>query len=158
MAEKFTENLPEERTFTSCITETDFYAEQQWDQDFSLFMFPGRLPTLGGATGKDPQPWDKAEDEWLYHTPTKKQKKKKGKGQGKGKKGGKPVKKQQQQGGKGNMANQMGKLSIWLKDKKVQAAKWLGQKVFCGDWNSKGTCKNDSACTKLHKFSIMVSA
>lgn len=36
----FIENKTEGRTFTSCVRDSGAYAEQQWDQDLSIVMYP----------------------------------------------------------------------------------------------------------------------
>ena len=145
---KYVEDDPPGRTFTSCILDSEHYAEQQWDQDFELLMFPG------GAVPKHYQGEDRDDTDWDgYDTPKKKKKNKKGKGKGKGTKGGKTTK-----GGKGAMGNAIAKMSMWLGDKKVSCARTNGTTNFCGQFNSKGTCKNGDACNFIHKCSILTAA
>ena len=145
---KFGEDEPPGRTFTSCIIDSESYAEQQWDQDFELLMFPG------GATPMIQEDNDFAQDNgWDgYATPKKKRKtkKEKGKGKGKGAKG---------KGAKGGaMGSAIAKMSMWLGNKKVSCARSNGTVNFCGQYNSKGTCKNGDNCKFTHKCTILTEA
>ena len=119
------------KTFTSYIIEHKPYADQQWDGDYEIQMYP---------------PW---ESKWEQKGDRKGDRKGKGKGDAKG----------QSAAAKGVASpqrNNISTLSVWLGEKKVKAARSRGNERLCAEWNSKGTCTK-SHRQETHKCNILIA-
>ena len=146
----FCKNKPEGRTFTSCMLEAKFYAEQQWAVDFNLYLGPAaqqqqKVQHQGAnATTAAAKPPGAKKTQFRG----KGGKKKKGKGKGKGKNSG-------NQGGGGNQNS--GNTTTWMSGgKKVQAVKKKGSQLFCHFYNQ-STCRDtDGNCPHIHRCNVLL--
>ena len=143
----FCRNKPEGRTFTSCMKEAKFYAEQQWSVDFNLYLGPAAMQHQKGQQQQQQQQGLQVKT----GVKTKlrgKGAKKKGKGKGKGAKGG---------AGQTGNAGALRKTTTWMSGgKKVEAAKNLGNKLFCHFYNQNSCRDNTGNCAHLHKCNVIL--
>ena len=64
----FSKNQPNGRTLTSCVLETQFYADQQWSHNFAVDLFPDGVEPWVAQEGEEEEEevddgWEEAEDE-----------------------------------------------------------------------------------------------
>ena len=122
------------KTFTACILEHKAYADQQWDGDYEIQMYP---------------PWEKTKPE---------KGESKGSWKGKGASKGAAAKGAAARGvaSPQGSRNNINTISVWCGDKRVKAARSRGSERFCAEWNAKGTCSRTN-CTEVHKCNILTS-
>ena len=148
----FKENEPKGRTFTSCVLQTKFFAEQQWCQNFARDLLPSPSTPPPRASG-----WDNNHDSPFKDWKAKGKGKAKtlwdkgGKGKGGKDKGGK--------GGKGKDAGQTGgfkETTTWIGNKKVKAARNKGGVLFCHFYNQQTCREGEQNCKHLHRCNVLI--